>query len=495
METTLAKVLSLPKLALRQVAGGDPDASRAVRWVAVSELLDPTPYLEGGEILLTTGMNLKTTDQSGLDEYMRRLAARGVVAVGLGVGLTHPAIPTALSQAADRLELPLIEVPPPTPFIAITRAVADLVGEAEQEAIRRSLEGQRLMTRATVRPNAEASILRELSKLLGARCAVLNTRGEILADAGSGPLPVEATQAEIRRLRPKGLRAASSTSVGKQRLQVIPLGTAGQPHRYLAVASGGPRTADAALMATAVSLLSLVHGRVDSAAEVHLRLRRESARRLLDGDVATATGILSATSGGELADPVVVVVAEGRVDKLLDDVQESTGPFVYDLMPDGSLVLVVDHGAMAQVLDSPSAADLRIGVSEPLPLASVPLGLQHARHALSALTHDTGQTGRFETLSRQGVRGLIDPDTAKAWAESTLSPLRAYEQEGRRVDLLTTLEVFLAHHGQWLPAAAELEIHRHTLRYRIRLIESLLERTLNTPETRMDLWFALQMTH
>ena len=31
---------------------------RPVRWVAVSELEDPGPYLEGGELLLTTGMRL-----------------------------------------------------------------------------------------------------------------------------------------------------------------------------------------------------------------------------------------------------------------------------------------------------------------------------------------------------------------------------------------------------------------------------------------------------
>ena len=44
-------------LDIRLVAGED-GLDRAVRWVHISELADPTPWLSGGELLLTTGMNL-----------------------------------------------------------------------------------------------------------------------------------------------------------------------------------------------------------------------------------------------------------------------------------------------------------------------------------------------------------------------------------------------------------------------------------------------------
>jgi hypothetical protein len=53
--------------------------------VATSELADPTPYLEGGEVLLTTG--LETGDwRAEWRPYVERLAAVGVAELELGHG-------------------------------------------------------------------------------------------------------------------------------------------------------------------------------------------------------------------------------------------------------------------------------------------------------------------------------------------------------------------------------------------------------------------------
>ncbi|MFL6181584.1 MAG: PucR family transcriptional regulator ligand-binding domain-containing protein, partial [Actinomycetes bacterium] len=88
-----------------------------IRWVAVSELADPTPYLDGGELVLTTGLRLGDGDW---ERFVGRLVNAGVSGVGLGVGLTHERTPHALIEAAESAGLPLIEVPEPTPFMAIT---------------------------------------------------------------------------------------------------------------------------------------------------------------------------------------------------------------------------------------------------------------------------------------------------------------------------------------------------------------------------------------
>ena len=41
-----------------EIAAGEAGLDRAVRWVHISELADPTPWLSGGELLLTTGLGL-----------------------------------------------------------------------------------------------------------------------------------------------------------------------------------------------------------------------------------------------------------------------------------------------------------------------------------------------------------------------------------------------------------------------------------------------------
>src|SRR5436190_20153215 len=90
-------------------AAGDGGMDSPVRWVHISELEDPTPWLSGGELLLTTGMQL--TDAGRQREYVARLAAHGLAGLGFGTGFAHEAVPECLAAAADEHGFPLFEVP------------------------------------------------------------------------------------------------------------------------------------------------------------------------------------------------------------------------------------------------------------------------------------------------------------------------------------------------------------------------------------------------
>ena len=68
MPLTLRHLVSTPDLDLRLVTA-DMTLDRAITWVHVSELDDPTPFLSGGELLLTTGIGFDRSDQqsAGVD--------------------------------------------------------------------------------------------------------------------------------------------------------------------------------------------------------------------------------------------------------------------------------------------------------------------------------------------------------------------------------------------------------------------------------------------
>lgn len=93
-----------------------------------------------------------------------------------------------------------------------------------------------------------------------------------------------------------------------------------------------------------------------------------------------------------------------------------------------------------------------------------------------------------------GVLQLIEESQeAKRRATGFLSPVRTHDQRhGDEIE--RSLEVWLRHNGQLAPSAAELEIHRHTLRARIRTAASLLQRDVDSPDTRAELWTALRIT-
>jgi purine catabolism regulator len=72
-----------------------------------------------------------------------------------------------------------------------------------------------------------------------------------------------------------------------------------------------------------------------------------------------------------------------------------------------------------------------------------------------------------------------------------LTALQAYDRE-HAGELQASLRAFLQHNARWETAAAELFVHRHTLRYRMRKVEELTGRDLSSSFDRMEFWLALR---
>jgi purine catabolism regulator len=120
-----------------ELSSGRGSAKAHVRWVHITELVDPTPWLKGGELLLTTGIQL--TGPKVQHELVQRLAEHEIAGLGFGTGFAHKKVPVALVNAARKLDFPVFEVPYELPFIAITeRVFAQLVDE-RYELLQRSM--------------------------------------------------------------------------------------------------------------------------------------------------------------------------------------------------------------------------------------------------------------------------------------------------------------------------------------------------------------------
>ena len=136
MELTVESLIG--ELGLKLASGHDA-AQTHVRWVHSTELPDPTPWLKGGELLLTTGIQLTTPKQQR--ELVERLADHDIAGLGFGVGFAHKRVPAALVTAAAKRDFPVFEVPYELPFIAITeRAFARLLDE-RYELLQRTMVG------------------------------------------------------------------------------------------------------------------------------------------------------------------------------------------------------------------------------------------------------------------------------------------------------------------------------------------------------------------
>ena len=136
MELTVESLIA--ELGLTLVSGLQ-SAQAHVRWVHSTELTDPTPWLKGGELLLTMGIQLDGPKTQR--ELIERLVDHEIAGLGFGTGFTHKRLPAALVTAARKHSFPLFEVPYELPFIAITeRAFAQLLDE-RYEMLQRNMVG------------------------------------------------------------------------------------------------------------------------------------------------------------------------------------------------------------------------------------------------------------------------------------------------------------------------------------------------------------------
>src|SRR4051812_21188958 len=65
-----------------EVVGSADITDRAISWVYVSELPNPGPWLDGGELVLTLGMWLRNGLTTS-EEYVRRLVEAGAGALAM----------------------------------------------------------------------------------------------------------------------------------------------------------------------------------------------------------------------------------------------------------------------------------------------------------------------------------------------------------------------------------------------------------------------------
>ncbi len=489
---TVADVLADPPLGLRAVDLPRPEAE--VRWVAVSELPDPAPFLEGGEVLLTTGLETARW-AAEWQPYVDRLAAAGVSALGLAVGLTHDRAPAALTAACRARALNLFEVPRATTFVAVSRAVVRLLEAAEQAATRAALDSQRRLIQAALQAEDTRAILGRLAEAgEGAACTV--TADGRIDEGPVGParglLDLDRARDEVVRLRPSGLRAASSTGVAGGTMVVQPVGLAPRPTRYVVAGFPG-RLADPQRLAmtTAVALLSLADERRRAGRDTDRALRARAVELLLQGEGRGAGLLLGARPGAapaRLPDRAVLVRVTGPVDALHDALTELEETAVLGAVLDEELVCVASPSEVPQVVAVLVGEDVRVGVGEQVPLAEL-----HRSHVTAGFA--LGSTGAgnpvasWEAAVDRGVLSLVDDERAEAFAESLLGALAGPAGD----DLLTTLATFLRHHGSHVRVAAELGVHRNTVRHRLDAVQRALGRSLDDPQTRVDCWVALQV--
>ncbi|MFF2504770.1 PucR family transcriptional regulator [Streptomyces sp. NPDC058067] len=561
MPPTLASLVHHSALKLT-VRAGEERLDTAVRWAHVSELADPVPYMEGGELLLITALKLDAEDPAAMRRYVKRLAGAGVVGLGFAIGVNYEEIPQPLVDAARDEGFPLLEVPRRTPFIAISKAVSAAIAADQYRAVTAGFAAQRELTKQALNEGPEG-LLGALAGQIAGWAALYDASGAVVAAAPEwAGRRAARLVADVERLRERPAPASAVVGGGDQqgggdedRVELHSLGTGRRPRAALAVGTASALgTAERYALHSAIALLTLTTERSRSLQAAEQRIGAAVLRMLLAGEPEHARTVAGDLYGGLLDAPFRVIVAEvasasaGRAHAegharvapekperpatgtgtaaapasggdpltgladVVDAAAARSGEAVL-VVPDGErlVLLAADGGAAtdactqyADVLETARLTqreqggggeddELVVGLSAPAGPIAAATAYKQAEQALSVARRRGRALVEHEEVAAGSVVPLLADDAVRAFADGLLRALKDHDATGRG-DLVASLRAWLSRHGQWDAAAADLGVHRHTLRYRMRRVEEILGRSLDDPDVRMELWLALKAT-
>lgn len=473
-----------------EVISGAAGLDRKVSWTHVSELEDPAPWLDGGELLMTNGLGIPPDCESQV-ELVRRLDERHVA--GIAIGVRPPELTKEMRDEADERAFPLLRVPLEVPFLSIARMVADANQNSAQ---------QRLLTHVrifdTLRPDGPAAqpqdVFSRLEEISGYTIYLISVVGAPLISGFRRPPEEVIAALGGEDFEPKSANPAVPGGYA------VPVPLEQRPGTFLVALEREGETP--------AGLGAVRHMATIAALELSKSYHdRESARRQ-GGEVLTklfagALDLVAATDslaelGLEPSKPLVVAAMRADEGQDLHDdevhhrLSDLEVPHLMLADRDLFVILPADADVLDEVL---TRLPLRAGVSrERLGVQSWSVARKEAVWALERMgdhRNGDGPVRRFSSADSSVHWLPADIDTLQSLVDEILAPIIDYDDD-RNSSLLQSLRVFFEHDRKLQTAAAELHVHKHTLSYRLSRIEQITGRDMSHMADLVPLWLALQ---
>ncbi len=515
---TLADVVSEEEFGLLLRSGSPAALSRPVEGAETVEADRPVELSAQGYIVLTTGVRLR-----GNPDLQRRLVieaeARGVAAIGFGVGLVFRSTPRALLDEARRRDFPVFDVPFEIPFRDIIGYINRSHLSADFYSLKRSVAFQNSLLGALEgESRPEEALVARLATIVGGAAILYRPGGGVVAEAGGAPVAAIAEEITRRGGPPEAF------DVRGWHVFVSPILVEGALRFWLAMASfsgdtpGPPGrthlTSDGItrpLVQVAERLLRLLElardvgvmeERVRRAELLHdlldpRRAREVSSERLelfgFSAGVGWRVALLGL--GAEAAQMGRHAPALEEVVRLVGNAAAGSG-HPHLIGPHGSNVTLVLQGedlpveawvkgAVAEGLEVRGAVGRSVG--QPEDLAESHGDALLALDFLARMGAPAGRVLRFEDFELiDAMLCAAEPGQLRARVDLVLGPLRGHPP------LLETLLTYLDADLNVNAAAARLHVHPNSLRYRLTRVEEELGRPVRSLATLVDLYLALR---
>ncbi len=544
MAVTVEDLLQLAFPTGSRVVAGRSGLGREVSW---ARSLRPRPpafeALEGGEMALLSSAHLSLLQESiTLSYVVARLAEVGVSAVVVLGDVDQEAI-----DASEKLQLPLIQLPPSASLVEVERAAIATVVDKQAELQHRASEIHRQLAQLTFEERGIQAVAERLSEICGKAVAIEDDQFRVQFGS-AGP----------RLLDPEGLNLRSSRGQIEEWVHTVPLSGAQPPVGKFSLpdATLGRFVAPIPVRDGVAGYLSVIgldqelteldrlaagRGAAVCAVEVakeaaigeaEARVRGDLLDQLLsdglEGDQAalgkarrlgydpTLPSLVLAfqAGGGDKAGAGEAVRSTDRVRRQLETVIRaetslleakslvaSRGNFVAAVVPLVSTSSEKAAREMAEAMRRRAQAALEgytvsVGIGRPTASpGAIAVAYREAEGALAIgmRLHGPSSTTYFGDLGILRLLAQIgNLSEMESFRREMLGKLEDHDARTGG-ELLKTLESLFQCHGNLSRTAEQLSLHRNSLLYRLQRIGEISSLDLEDPETRLSLQVALKL--
>jgi purine catabolism regulator len=529
---TVADVLKLEPFSEARVIAGKSGLNKTIAWVHVVGVPDAPSWLNGGELVLTTGINMPSSPDEQR-EYIQAMADKGVVGLVVSVGRYIDHVPDYLRDLADHNHFPLIEIPFQARFVDIAKMANERITEENMTLVTRALNIQQVLTQIVLEGGDLKQLATRLAGLLGQSISIENERFEILASANVAEVD-EARRFTVSegRTDPRLVRAMEERGIIRELQQTLrpvpippmpevglelerilaPIVVHGDIYGYVwVIAHDRPLTeldSMAIISGATIAAVMMLYQESIQSAEASLKgsllsqlIQSETGREAILTDQALRYGV----DLSQLYVMLLIECSDRSTQRLLQiyrrinqmasvhDWSAVVGQFA------GQVVILTQADENIPALIDQIRAEINQGVTVRVGVSGTQTGAdavamahQQCREVLhiTRRLHDNHPAVYFDRL---GYLHALYRAGAATLDMNPYVPLVRRLLEEEQPDLFNTLEAYLDAGGSGVQAAESMHVHRSTLNYRLARIVEVVGADLSDPLARTNLQVAVKL--
>lgn len=486
MSLTIHEIITNPSLQIR-VISNNPDLGKLVSWAHVCELEDPTEWLGEGDLVMSTGLGIPNSKSNQI-KYIQALKRGNLAGLIIGEGMHAPDDISALLEEAESIGFNVLSMTFDIPFSAVTKFISDYKKDenfAKNYTTMQIYETARL----GIKGLGIEQLLSNLEKHIGSRIFLIES------ETFKPWLSVLSTYSDkkINELHTQFSKEKSISSSFKR------IGLNDEVWMLLKL----PTQNEASILVkkntwvnhnllnhiAAVIGIELERARFEY--ENALRIGAEVFSDLLEQRIPEDYIIERLRPFNlNLKESVIFAIKSERPELNIwnEILCRNNIRVLFKKQPSRLLGLIEDSTLLPKIsylLKQP------IGHSSTIDnVMRVPEAIRESSLALEFCSKSQNVTS-YESCSTMPFWLPRNLEIATQTYNNVLGKLEEYDQTNRTA-LIASLYEYLKHNKSWLNASRELHIHKQSLIYRIKKVEEITGRSLNSMDDTAIFWFALK---